>query len=1270
MLKGTIMLKPIRWTVAGVFICALGAGVSAGQPPVAQGNDQTGLSLELDEPSILPELLSIPPIGPHEIIDIAPTNEGFLVAAGAGVSRWRYVDGMPRYQESIPRADGSPLGPCLKLLKDRKGGVWINGIDGVGYLARGGRSPRWFTVNDGLPEGGIRDMAFSADGERLWIAGPGGLATTDTGDYRWRVFKKNNLVDLAVHPSKDVVWCRQLRSSSCMCGRQLATVQFDLSTEQWLSISISGTCAPVAPRLALYRKTSNWAWFSSGHNSPLAIDLETNKVYIWPRQPLWEHIDAKGVMHYNDRLGQIVSANDETGDVWCASEAGAWRYDHAANRWQGYKYLAKPLYGNPKVIWSHDGRTLYWSCNGNVAALDTKTRIWRPLWNIQKRSYKKSDAPLLLSPNGETLWQTGPWGVAVGDPEGHTGRVLNDKAVPGLTEAKFVRFDEDRKLALVATPRGIVITDYHGVPQATLTNPPPHVQHRVVAFRFTADGNEVWCLTKDDSGHSMPARVYFPKTRQWQMVPETESKGHFFDVAFSKDGGTVWLSHRRADEEHTPILQRKSGTTAWKPLAAQMPDWHNVVEKFYLTPKGDELWMTGDGILRVCLTDGKVTYYQKEHVTAYEGVTPKPLVVDYVADLVFVQKGTLAVCAASGGGEVGLSLIDLKTNTVTNLLLGDISPIEKLLVEPDDRTITCIFNSARPRKFDTKERKWLGKGPVGECEGMFGATFHGAKPLAVGGNCTLISDERGIVKVNRMGDELDVFSPAPGETGFRTSHILPIPGGDEHLCAIARMGETGIYRLDVESRQLRLVKRFTGNVTGLAIAPDDRAWAGLPGRIVCFDTMTGEEFPLWPKGETRLPAVAAVKDLPDSVFAGITMAPRKIEKVRVLPPRKPPKIGKPIAMENCGMVWPSGHRPVIATSESGKRYVMWFAYPGKTKATVGGLPLIPREFLPKKAAGPFNGATGLRVWSEGKWSAPQLLLSGKIPRHTVHAAWCQREDLHMLLDTGDLKRLTHLCFQSAENKWTKIAELDHDVRAIEIRGPCAHLATSDYDGKRFGYRVFDGNRWSGVHWFERRSSYNGITLAVTDDDAHLIWNESNGAVAHAVINFQGQSQVFRQTFRERPLGCENRDYLAVADPGGSLAFIYTADLYRGHPDRHLPHIRTWLGDRWSAPKTIPFPTWDSITNPIAVQHGDQTLVSWSYVPPGDINERTRFYSIRDKDGAWTTPTPLYLNDKGKPLRSTFIGLHVDRAGRVYTAWNAGLENAETFFAEVTRLGKQ
>ena len=195
-------------------------------------------------------------------------------------------------------------------------------------------------------------------------------------------------------------------------------------------------------------------------------------------------------------------------------------------------------------------------------------------------------------------------------------------------------------------------------------------------------------------------------------------------------------------------------------------------------------------------------------------------------------------------------------------------------------------------------------------------------------------------------------------------------------------------------------------------------------------------------------------------------------------------------------------------------------------------------------------------------------------------------------------------------------------------------------------------------------------MLVTDDGtAHLVWSEDESQVAHAIVTEDGRSKVFRQTFHERTLGAEHvseRDYVLAAGVGGELALVYAADLYEGHPDRFVPHERTWQGDRWSAARTIPFPT-RMFEYPLAIRYADYTFVSWNYVPPGDANRSVRGYAIRNKHGVWTSPQPMCLDHDGRMLTSAFIGLHVDSRGRVYTAWQSGGDKEETFVAEVTEL---
>lgn len=96
---------------------------------------------------------------------------------------------------------------------------------------------------------------------------------------------------------------------------------------------------------------------------------------------------------------------------------------------------------------------------------------------------------------------------------------------------------------------------------------------------------------KDEGGFDMPAAVLQPSRNRWEVVPDPKTSGRFSCVAFSPDGKAVWLSRLEDDEQK--VVQRKPGSSEWEPFAARMPEYS--IEKLWVSPKGDELWMESGG---------------------------------------------------------------------------------------------------------------------------------------------------------------------------------------------------------------------------------------------------------------------------------------------------------------------------------------------------------------------------------------------------------------------------------------------------------------------------------------------------------------------------------------------------------------------------------------------------------------------------------------------------------------------------------------------------
>ena len=151
----------------------------------------------------LPELQTYMQSGPNDI-DILVVDDGFLVATGAAVLRDRYSGDTPTPAAVYTARDGLPSGNCFLLRGDAEGGIWAHCQGGVADLAAKSNQWRAFTAKNGLAPGNATTLAVSADGRRVWVAGSGGLSTVLVKDRQWQVFAAKNLIDILVHPTKDV----------------------------------------------------------------------------------------------------------------------------------------------------------------------------------------------------------------------------------------------------------------------------------------------------------------------------------------------------------------------------------------------------------------------------------------------------------------------------------------------------------------------------------------------------------------------------------------------------------------------------------------------------------------------------------------------------------------------------------------------------------------------------------------------------------------------------------------------------------------------------------------------------------------------------------------------------------------------------------------------------------------------------------------------------------------------------------------------------------
>ena len=187
-----------------------------------------------------------------------------------------------------------------------------------------------------------------------------------------------------------------------------------------------------------------------------------------------------------------------------------------------------------------------------------------------------------------------------------------------------------------------------------------------------------------------------------------------------------------------------------------------------------------------------------------------------------------------------------------------------------------------------------------------------------------------------------------------------------------------------------------------------------------------------------------------------------------------------------------------------------------------GLPQIPSELLPADhRPGWANGNSsmigcGNQHPRRSEMAAPQLLAKG-MEHSEVRFAWCQKEDLHVLITTPDEKGLYHLAYSPSTQRWSKLCVLEHSGLEFCVQNGTVHLADFDSDAHRVCYRPFDGKAWSKASWFDAKGDYDGLAIAADNAGAgHVVWGEEDGTVAHAVVK-DGKAECSRQSFADRPI---------------------------------------------------------------------------------------------------------------------------------------------------------
>ncbi len=408
----------------------------------------------------------------------------------------------------------------------------------------------------------------------------------------------------------------------------------------------------------------------------------------------------------------------------------------------------------------------------------------------------------------------------------------------------------------------------------------------VMRFEFSPDGAETWCLcgrleTRRGVNRGR-AIVFQQKNKSWRQIPLTKDHAVFHDVMFSANGKTTWIAMSSDDDRGLRIRERKTGSSKWSNLRKRMPKDYSVVEKFWQTPNGRELWLYASdaGVIRWNRQTDRLTQYVQTKVRQIDGIPHATLIEDYVNDLVFTSDSRYAVCAATGGGDHGITKIDLASGKSMNFPVTDASEFERLVMTPDNKHVWCIGDSYL-WCFDLKSESWIHKlshdqmpiswidsliySPISNhiwISGFEGTARYSltlkkwigytsknwqsrhkipeiaTAPLVatVDGKNIIASHSSGVALFSADGEKCEIIKSDNPNSHSSCTHIVPIPKSSDFLCTLEfESGVGGLYRLKTKTRSLEKLFELKAPATALRISSKNRAWIAMPGNIYELD---------------------------------------------------------------------------------------------------------------------------------------------------------------------------------------------------------------------------------------------------------------------------------------------------------------------------------------------------------------------------------------------------------------------------------------------------
>jgi len=498
------------------------------------------------------------------------------IATASGVARLDYGS-TPRDRgddawEVFTPADGLPAADALSLALGREGELWAGTAGGVARYD----GATWRAYTDGLPAPEIRDLAYDAGRDGIWIATGDGVGLLDLASETWTTYQSTHSQSTPL-PSNDV---RALAVNSGGDGRVwigtaggLATLSRDDTWETWIPRQRPGLPKYPITDLSL-NPTGRYLWIATDGGGASRYDILADH---------WTRLNTLGSDLPDDHVQIVLASHENT--AWLATPAGL---SGVERPWETHSFYAPRVPGRlpgsrVQAGWTDPHTGAIWVATDSVAGQgcgvsrsDDGGATWQTFTTAQ--GLGDNDVRAVWGDGAGAVWVGTADGVSRSDDGGATWQTFTADHGLGSNSVSAVGGDRAGAVWVGTYGGGVSRSDDGGATWQTFTADHGLGDNSVTAVWGDGAG-AVWVGTyggvsrSDDGGAT------------WQTFTADQGLGYNSVSAVWGDGaGAVWVG------TYGGVSRSDDGGASWQTFTTDQGLGSNSVSAVWGDGAGD-VWV-------------------------------------------------------------------------------------------------------------------------------------------------------------------------------------------------------------------------------------------------------------------------------------------------------------------------------------------------------------------------------------------------------------------------------------------------------------------------------------------------------------------------------------------------------------------------------------------------------------------------------------------------------------------------------------------------------